>query len=560
VKALGSGGPAKKTDKGGWHQHYGCAGGAGAADSHWRQHFAQEGAQSAWQPHSVYGSTSSTGSCLIEGHTLDAGLETHNAAPRSLCGSKSPQPATSQWAFLTPMPTMSQQDASSARAKLEISVANEAANSTIPPIASFQELGGALPPYVTDALREAGMLAPMAIQAQALPIVLSGFDLIGIAKTGSGKTLAFLLPAIAHIEAQQCIVPGEATPVAVALAPVRELAVQIAEEANKLLSASTSESHPKGIGAVALFGGGQNVRWRQVKELQRGWCQIVVGTPGRICDFLGTGELSLHRVTCFVLDEADRMLEEGFGEQMSAIQAAVRPDRQTLFFSATWPPEVQKLAAMMCHSMPICVTVGQNETGTGPTTRSDIIQEVVVFDGGTWDEITAQKRKRLDEHLRALLQVEAFKILVFVNMKSLAWELAGQLNDDGFKADFMYGGRSQDARHEVVEKLKHGTIKLLVTTDVMARGLDIPGISHVVVYDCYGGIDEYVHRIGRTARGPYGSGHALTFYEYDPKYSEFPAELIGVLEQAGQEVPEPLRTIAEEVASGQRRAKWKRKW
>merc|ERR1712048_909036 len=146
-------------------------------------------------------------------------------------------------------------------------------------------------------------------------------------------------------------------------------------------------------------------------------------------------------------------------------------------------------------------------------------------------------------------------------MKSMAWELAGKLTDEGFTADFMYGGRSQDARHEVVQKFKDGAIKLLVTTDVMARGLDIPGISHVVVYDCYGGIDEYVHRIGRTARGPYGRGHALTFFEYDPKYSEMAAELISVLEGADQEVPPELRKIAEEVKSGARAVKYQRtKW
>merc|ERR1712048_320069 len=140
-------------------------------------------------------------------------------------------------------------------------------------------------------------------------------------------------------------------------------------------------------------------------------------------------------------------------------------------------------------------------------------------------------------------------------MKSMAWELAGKLTDEGFTADFMYGGRSQDARHEVVQKFKDGAIKLLVTTDVMARGLDIPGISHVVVYDCYGGIDEYVHRIGRTARGPYGKGHALTFFEYDPKYFEVPDQLISLLEDANQIVPPKLREIAEEVANGSRPAK-----
>merc|ERR1711879_454442 len=144
------------------------------------------------------------------------------------------------------------------------------------------------------------------------------------------------------------------------------------------------------------------------------------------------------------------------------------------------------------------------------------------------------------------------------NMKQMTWELAEALNSEGFQADFMYGGRSQDARAHCVRKFKDAETKLLVTTDVMARGLDIPNISHVVVYDCYGGIDEYVHRIGRTARGPYGQGHALTFFEYDPKYSEMPGELVNVLQGANQHVPPELQKMADEVANGTRQAKYKK--
>jgi len=467
-----------------------------------------------------------------------------------------------EWAFLSPVASGEQTRAfaEARRAALEIVVTGEAPESAIPPIDTFQELAGALPEYVVETMKEAGMVAPMPIQAQALPIVLRGYDFIGIAKTGSGKTLGFLLPAVVHIETQRPLAVGEVTPIALVMAPVRELAVQIGEEANKILGRSKEGNHPRGIGAVSIYGGGFRVRGNQVWELQKGWCHIVVGTPGRVVDLLDSGELVLSRVSCLVLDEADRMLDEGFGEQLAKIESAVRPNRQTLYFSATWPTEVQKLAKQMCHCSPVRVSIGQNEAGSGPTTRSDIVQEVVVFDGGDWEDITARKQERLYTHLRTLLRVEAHKVLVFVNMKSLAWELAGKLNEEGFKADFMYGGRSQDSRHAVVQSFKDGTIKLLVTTDVMARGLDIPGISHVVVYDCYGGIDEYVHRIGRTARGPYGCGHALIFFEYDAKYSEMASEVINVLQSAGQVVPPELQKIADEVASGQRAAKWKKKW
>merc|ERR1711953_199617 len=146
-------------------------------------------------------------------------------------------------------------------------------------------------------------------------------------------------------------------------------------------------------------------------------------------------------------------------------------------------------------------------------------------------------------------------------MKQMTWELAEKLQEEGFTADFMYGGRSQDSRHEVVRKFKEAEIKLLVTTDVMARGLDIPNVSHVVVHDCVADIDEYVHRIGRTARGPYGKGHALTFYEYDAKYSEMAGNLVKVLEESNQVVPPELQRIVDEVNSGVRAVKQQRtKW
>jgi len=255
----------------------------------------------------------------------------------------------------------------------------------------------------------------------------------------------------------------------------------------------------------------------------------------------------------------DRMLEGGFGDQMDEIANKMRTDRQTLFFSATWPKEVQELARNMCHSPPVRIGIGQKGEDEGPTARGDIVQEVIIMDGD-YDQVVKQKQTRLHSHLRQLLANPAFKVLVFVNMKQMTWELAEELQKEGFAADFMYGGRSQDSRAEIVGKFKTAEIKLLVTTDVMARGLDIPNISHVVVYDCYGGIDEYVHRIGRTARGPYGKGHALIFFEYDAKYSEMPGELITLLEGAGQIVPPDLRQMKAEVDSGVRFAKKAKKW
>eukprot|EP00928_Gymnodinium_smaydae_P022245 TRINITY_DN18740_c0_g1_i2.p1 TRINITY_DN18740_c0_g1~~TRINITY_DN18740_c0_g1_i2.p1 ORF type:complete len:607 (-),score=83.12 TRINITY_DN18740_c0_g1_i2:100-1920(-) len=449
------------------------------------------------------------------------------------------------------------------RQELEIRVTGESAGLAVAPICQYQEIDEVLPSYTRDALAEMGISAPMPIQSQTLPFVLRGFDIIGLAKTGSGKTLAFLLPAIVHIESRPAAQDGvTGSPLAFVLAPVRELAVQIAEEANKILKDSYSDYYPRGIGAVAIYGGGERIRWQQVRELQKPWCQIVVATPGRAVDFLDSGDLVLSRVVYFVLDEADRMLDEGFGGEMETISAATSADRQTLFFSATWPLAVRQLARSMCKAPPIRVSVGQGEDGVdnGPVTRSDIVQDIMVFDGGDWQDHEKQKQAKLYSHVRALLRKPEYKVLVFVNTKTLAWDLAGKLGGEGFSCDFIYGGRSQDARQEVLRKFKVGEVKLLVTTDVMARGLDIPGISHVVIYDCYGGIDEYVHRIGRTARGPYGEGHALTFFEYDGKFPQMAAELIALLEQAEQVVPRELRNIAQEVEDGIRPVKKQKKW
>lgn len=428
-----------------------------------------------------------------------------------------------------------------------------------PPVAAFEELGEVVPAYVLESLASHGIEAPMPIQAQALPVALCGHDVIGIAKTGSGKTLAYLLPAIVQIEAQEPLAKQAGTPIALVLVPVRELAVQIAEEARKLLQGSSAGRHPQGVKAACVYGGGSSNKGWQVDELRRG-CHVLAATPGRLVDLISSDDVRLERVTYFVLDEADRMLECGFEDQVGSIASGIRPDRQTVFFSATWPESVQALAEKMCHcgAPPVLVSVGQQDQGGGPTTREGIVQEIVVFDQETWEQRDAAKQELLYNHLREVGSDPSFKALVFVSRKTLADELVNRLWKEGFRTDAMHGGRTQDKRLDVLDKFKKGETKLLVTTDVMGRGLDIPDISHVVCYDM-GEVDDYVHRIGRTARGPYGQGHALTFFEYDWGWPMLASELIQVLEQAEQEVPIELRTIAQEVAAGKRKVKQDKK-
>lgn len=477
---------------------------------------------------------------------------------KKLAGKDVPDAEPFQRTFLTPNDALDEDERAemmSKRDELDIFVedSGEASVSTdFPPVADFEDLAGVVPEFLLASLHAAGIEAPMPVQAQTLPLVLAGFDMVGIARTGSGKTLSYLIPAIVQIEAQDPVPKGSATPIALILAPTRELAVQIAEEGQKVLEISRDGNHPDGIRSVALFGGGRENRNQQVHELKEG-CHIVAATPGRLVDLVETGCCSLNRVTYFVLDEADRMLEEGFGDQVGSIASHIRRDRQTLFFSATWPPSVQALASNMCHDKTkvVRVTVGQSVDG-GNSVREAIDQDIVVFDEQNWEERDKAKMAFLHQHLEEVLSVPEHKILVFVSQRTHADALCEKLSREGHSADAMHGGKSQDSRLSTLDKFRRGELKTVVTTDVMGRGIDIPDISHVVIYDM-GEIEDYVHRIGRTARGPYGKGHALTLFEYFPKWPDIAAQLADVLERAGKDVPLDLQRIVDEVANGTRR-------
>mmetsp|Transcript_29872 Transcript_29872/g.93360 ORF Transcript_29872/g.93360 Transcript_29872/m.93360 type:complete len:649 (+) Transcript_29872:88-2034(+) len=481
------------------------------------------------------------------------------AAPKKIKPASSGPPPPFQRAFLDQPEDLSDEDRRQTellRSSLEVSVEGPSGEA-FAPLALFEELE-MLPPYALQALMEMDITAPMPIQAQALPIILGGHDLIGIAKTGSGKTLAYLLPAVVHIEAQKPLSKDTVTPIALIMAPTRELAVQISEEADKLLKKSAEGNHRGGIWPACVYGGKHKME--QLRNLWRG-CHVLVATPGRLMDLLQHEELSLSRVTYFVLDEADRMLDFGFQDDVGKIASSVRSDRHMLFFSATWPTAVQDLAKTLCRDgvQPVRLSVGQHEDGVAAT-RADIAQEVVVFDQDTWEERDQAKRQILYGHLRRVLQSEDNKALVFVNNKSMADEMRDKLFEEGFKTDSMHGGRPQSMRMEVLDAFKRGETRLLVATDVMGRGLDIPEITHVVIYDM-GDVDDYIHRIGRTARGLSGvGGHALTLFEYNQKWPELAGGLVQVLAEAGQRVPPELKTIADEVAAGERRIVERGEW
>jgi len=469
--------------------------------------------------------------------------------------------------------------AAAKRVPLNIQVESDPAGTelTPAPLESFAELR-VLPAWIHEALAENRWEVPMPVQAQALPILLAGRNLIGIAQTGSGKTGAFLMPAIVHANDQMPLRRSTPGPTVLVLSPTRELAVQISDEADKLLRHSwKSCEQPGGLRSVCFYGGGR--KYEQLRQFTSDGSHIVVATPGRLIDFCKDGKVSLQRVTYLCLDEADRMLDLGFSGEIVEIGKAIRPERQTVFFSATWPKDVQVLACQLCTDAPVRIRCGRSGAGGaagcaedgaedegGLLAREGITQQVVVIDfpreAKPWEKQDQEKRRLLDAHIKDTMAQEDCKMIIFVNQKNFADELSEKLWNDGLQVDAIHGGRPQESRLWILDKFRKGEIRVLIATDVIGRGLDIPNVSHVVVY-CMSGVEDYVHRIGRTARGRDGKGHALVFFEYSPKNPDCAKELITVLQKSKQAVPPQLEQIAEQVASGKRYVSggsWGRGW
>ncbi|KAL9242955.1 hypothetical protein vseg_016908 [Gypsophila vaccaria] len=407
---------------------------------------------------------------------------------------------------------MSQQDVLDFRQSLSIRVSGF----DVPkPVKSFQDCG--FPPPLLTAISKQAYQNPTNIQSQALPIVLSGLDIIAIAKTGSGKTAAFVLPMIVHIMDQPELFKGEG-PIALICAPTRELAHQIYLEAKKF-------SKPYALRVSAVYGGMSKLD--QFKELKAG-AEIVVATPGRLIDLLKMKAFTLKRATYLVLDEADRMFDLGFEPQIRSIVGQIRPDRQTLLFSATMPRKVEKLAREIL-SDPVRVTVG--EVGMA---NEDITQVVQVLPSD------AEKLPWLLEKLPGM--IDEGDVLVFASKKASVDEVESQLAQRGFKVAALHGDKDQSSRMEILQKFKAGTFHVLIATDVAARGLDIKSIKSVVNFDIAKEMDMHVHRIGRTGRAGDKDGVAYTLITL--KEARFAGELVNSLIAAGQNVSAELMDLA----------------
>ncbi|KAL1517711.1 hypothetical protein ABEB36_001443 [Hypothenemus hampei] len=386
---------------------------------------------------------------------------------------------------------------------------------------NFEE--SSFPEYIMQVLLDQGFNDPTAIQAQGWPVVLSGRDLVGIAQTGSGKTLAYMLPATVHINSQQRPQRGEG-PIALILAPTRELAQQIQKVAHEFGSNTM-------IRNTCIFGG--SPKGPQARDLERG-VEIVIATPGRLIDFLEKGTTNLARCTYLVLDEADRMLDMGFEPQIRKIIKQIRPDRQVLMWSATWPKQVQALAEEFLVDY-VQVNIG----GLSLSANHNIKQVVDVCEEN-------EKEEKLNGLLKQIASDRNNKIIVFVETKKKVDDITkavkSMVYNLGFSAISIHGDKSQPERDYVLNEFRTGKFSILVATDVAARGLDVEDVKYVINYDYPNSSEDYVHRIGRTGRCQQ-IGTAYTFFTSNNQRQA--KDLISVLEEAGQNVTPQLQEMAQ---------------
>lgn len=382
------------------------------------------------------------------------------------------------------------------------------------PVQKWSQCGLTRP--MLEVIERLGYDKPTSIQMQALPVIMSGRDVIGVAKTGSGKTMAFLVPMFRHIMDQERV--KDDGPIGLVLTPTRELAVQIHRDCKPF-------AKMLGLRTVCAYGGPPIKD--QIAELKRG-AEIVVATTGRMIDLLAANQgrvVSLKRTTYIVLDEADRMFDMGFEPQVMKIFANVRPDRQTLLFSATMPRIIDALVKKVLHS-PVEITVG------GKSVVAPEITQIV--------ELHEEK----DKFLRLLgllgelyVDDEDVRALVFVERQEKADDLLRELLRKGYACMSLHGGKDQADRDSTIADFKNGVCPVLIATSVAARGLDVKQLKLVVNYDAPNHMEDYVHRAGRTGRAG-NTGTAVTFVTTEQESSS--AGIAKALEQSGQPVPDWL--------------------
>jgi len=365
----------------------------------------------------------------------------------------------------------------------------------------FHALG--LSAEVVQAVTDAGYTTPTPIQAEAIPLVLRGRDIIGLAQTGTGKTAAFTLPLVDRL------LGGPARTRAVVLTPTRELCVQVEEAVHKYARHSR-------LDVMAVYGGVPVEP--QTKGLRAG-ADVVVATPGRLIDHLERQNVVFDDLEFLVLDEADRMLDMGFAPQINKLVAAMPSYRQTLLFSATMPPEVEALARKYLRK-PVVVQIGRRSSAANTVTHA-------VY------PVPRDRKSALLAHL--LKDGKLDSVLVFVRTKMGADRVVRHLTDEGIEAVAMHGDKAQAERTKALDDFRAGRIRVLVATDIAQRGLDISHITHVISYDVPQEPEDYVHRIGRTGRAT-REGDAFTFMSPDE---------IAMVRRIEQVIGQPIPRVSE---------------
>lgn len=386
-------------------------------------------------------------------------------------------------------------------------------------VTAFNEL--ALIQPILKALDEVGYETPSPIQAQTIPLLLDGRDVLGQAQTGTGKTAAFALPILSNLDLSL------KDPQVLVLAPTRELAIQVAEAFQKYAR------HMKGFHVLPIYGG-QDYRV-QINALKRG-VHVIVGTPGRVMDHMRRGTLKLDHLKALVLDEADEMLRMGFIDDVEWVLEQTPPTRQIALFSATMPQQIRRIATTYLNK-PEQVTI-KVKTATADTIRQRF-----------WPVSGVHK---LDA-LTRILEAETFDaMIIFVRTKNSTVELADKLEARGYAAAAINGDIQQSQRERTIEQLKNGKLDILVATDVAARGLDVPRISHVVNYDIPHDTEAYIHRIGRTGRAG-RQGDAILFVAPREK------RLLHAIEKATRKEIEMMELPSTELINDQRIVKFKQR-
>ena len=350
---------------------------------------------------------------------------------------------------------------------------------------TFQDLK--LIPELTLALDKKGYKEPTPIQQQAIPHILAGKDIFGCAQTGTGKTAAFALPILQLLHTNKPAVPQK-TIKALILAPTRELALQISENFSEY-------GRNLGITHTTVFGGvNQNP---QVNAIKRG-VSILVATPGRLLDLMQQGFIKLNSIEYFVLDEADRMLDMGFINDIKKVITKLPAKRHTMFFSATAAPDIMKLANTILKN-PVSVAV------TPVSSTTTLVKQSVYY-------VKKESKRNLLKHILKSASIES--ALVFTRTKRGADKVVKELNSNGIKAEAIHGNKSQNARERALKGFKDRTIRVLVATDIASRGIDVDKLSHVINYELPEQAETYVHRIGRTGRAG-SNGIAISFCTQD---------------------------------------------